>query len=68
MCARLFLNKVAGLTCNFVKGLYPPNFFKKIIFGFLMFFGTLSYGKSPYIIYFCCLELMLLFCITKLTV
>ena len=52
-----------------VKGLYPPNFFKKIIFGFLLFFDTLNYRKSPYVIYFCCLELfMLLFFITKLTV
>ena len=54
--------------CTF-KGLYPPDFFKKIFFDCLMFFGTLNYGESPYVIYFCCLELfMLLFFITKLTV
>ena len=31
-----------------IKGLYPPNFLKKkqIIFGFLIFFGTLNYGES----------------------
>ena len=52
-----------------VKGLYPPNFFKRIIFGILMFFDTLSYGESPYVNYFCLLELfVLLFFITKLTV
>ena len=36
-----------------LKGFYTPNFFKKIIFGFLMFFDTLNYGESPYVIYFC---------------
>ena len=47
--------------------LYPPNFFKKIIFSFLTSFGTLNYGESPYIIYFCSLELfVLLFFIAKL--
>ena len=45
-----------------IKGLYPPNFFKKIIFAFLMFFGTLNYKESSYVIYFCSLEhFMLLF-------
>ena len=29
------------------KGLYLLNFFKKMIFRFLMFFGTLNYGESP---------------------
>ena len=33
-----------------------------------MLFGTLNYGESPYVVYFCCLELMPLFFITKLTV
>ena len=28
------------------KGLYPPNFSKKCIFDFLMFFGKLKYGES----------------------
>ena len=52
-----------------LKWLYSPNFFKKIISGFLMAFGTLNYEESPYVFYFCCLELfMLLFFITKLTV
>ena len=45
-----------------IKGLYPPNFFKKIIFAFLMIFGTLNYGESSYVIYFCSLKhFMLLF-------
>ena len=49
------------------KGLYFPNFFKKTIFGFVMFFDTLNYGESPYVIYFCCLEpFMLLFFIDSL--
>ena len=48
------------------KGLYLLNFFKKMIFR-LMFFGTLNYGESPYVIYFCCLKLILLFFITKLS-
>ena len=53
----------------YFKGFYSPNFFKKTHFWILMFFGTLNYGKSPYVIYFCCLELfMLLLFITKLTV
>ena len=30
---------------------------KNIKFGFSMFFGTLKYGESPYVIYFCCLKL-----------
>ena len=56
-------------TEEILKGLYPPNFFKKLIFGFLVFFGTLNYGESPQVMYFCCFELfILLFFITKLTV
>ena len=34
-------------TEEILMGLYPPNFLKKIIFGFLTFFVTLKYGESP---------------------
>lgn len=46
------------MVTNLFEGLYPPYFFKiKQFFGFLMFFGTLNHGESPYAIYFCRLEL-----------
>ena len=34
-----------------LRGFIPLIISKKIIFGFLMFFGTLNYGESPYVIF-----------------
>ena len=39
------INYRSGRRENQFKGLYPGNFLKKIIFVFLMFFGTLKNGK-----------------------
>ena len=48
----------------------PPSergLISEIVFSFLIFFGTLNYGESLYVNYFCCLELFMhLFFITNL--
>ena len=62
-----FLKKMQASSVQ-LKGLYPTNFFKKIIFSFFVFdvFWYFKLWRIHYVIYFCWLELfMLLFSITN---